>query len=204
MTTAEGVAPVPGASTETKESIRNWSLIALVLYILSGVAFAGFSAVGGIWFTISDAVGLLLAVSLMVLVIRFDDLFRPLVGSISRTARWFGVVGMALAIAGSIVLLTSDVSHEFIPGEGGLGMQFVGWGLLGVWFILLALMSGRTGSFSSRWNKAAYIAGVGSVVAMVLTLPLGPASAVVSIGFTVTFIAIIFWVVWTRKELKAG
>lgn len=202
MTAAEGVAGASGVEIATTASIRTWALVALVLYIVSGVAFAGFTAAGGIWYTISDAVGLLLSVALMVLVLRFDDLFRPLVRSISRTARWTGVVGMALAIAGSIVLLTSDVSHEFIPGEGGLGMQFAGWGLLGVWFVLLGVMASRTGMFSGRWIKAAQVAGWGSVMAMALTLPLGPGSPVVSVGFTVTFIAIVFWVVWTRRELQ--
>jgi hypothetical protein len=83
-------------------------------------------------------------------------------------------------------------------------MQFAGWGLLGVWFVLLGVMASRTAMFSSRWIGAAHVAGWGSIVAMGLTLPLGPESPVVSIGFTVTFIAIIFWVVWTRKELRQG
>jgi hypothetical protein len=58
--------------------------------------------------------------------------------------------------------------------------------------------------FSRRWKWAAYVAGAGSVVAMAATLPLGADSIAVSLGFTLTFIAIIFWVVWTRRELKAG
>ena len=200
MTTAEGIAPISVAS----EGIRTWALVALVLYLVSGVAFAGFSAVGGVWYTISDAVGLLLAISIMVLVVRFDDLLRPLVDSISQTTRWIGVVAMSLGIAGSIVLLGSQVSHHFIPAEVGLGMQFAGWGLLGVWFILQAVMGARTALFSGRWAIAAYIAGAGSVVAMIATIPLGPDSPTVSVGFTVTFLAIILWVVWTRKELGDG
>ena len=78
MTTAEGVAPVSAVAGETSESIRTWALVALALYLVNGVAFAGFSAVGGIWYTISDAVGLLLGISIMVLVVRFDDLFRAM------------------------------------------------------------------------------------------------------------------------------
>jgi hypothetical protein len=204
MTAAESAVLAPAEATKSKESIRTWALVSLVLYLISGVAFAGFTSVGGIWFTISDAVGLILTIALMMLVIGFDALFRPSMGALSRTARWIGVAAMALAAVGSIVLLASDVSHEFIPGEGGLGMQFAGWGLLGVWFLMIGVMGSRTGTFSGRWKWAAYVAGAGSVIAMAATLPLGPASIAVSIGFTVTFVAIVFWVIWTRKELKTG
>lgn len=204
MTAAEGAVTIAAPTDKTRESIRTWALVALVLYLISGVAFAGFSAAGGIWYTISDAVGLLLGVALMVLVIGFDDLFRPLAGSRSRTARWVGVVAMGLGIVGSIVLLTSEVSHEFVPAEGGLGMQFAGWALLGVWFLMIAPMGTGTGLFSRRWAWAAVIAGAGSVVAMAATIPLGPDSLAVSTGFSVTFIAIVFWVVWTRSELKGA
>lgn len=204
MTTAEVAASVSATTKETSESIRTWALVALALYLVNGVAFAGFSAVGGIWYTISDAAGLLLAISIMVLVVRFDDLFRTEVGSISRTARWIGVAAMSLGVLGSLVLLTSQVSHAFIPPAVGLGMQFAGWGLLGVWFILMGVMATRSGRFSDRWVKVAYFAGAGSVVAMSASIPLGPDSPVVSVGFTVAFLSIILWVVRTRKELGQG
>lgn len=202
MTTAETAVPVPAEAAKTKESIRTWALVSLVLYLISGVAFAGFTTSGGIWYTISDAVGLLLGVALLMVVVHFDALFRPALGTMSRTARWIGVFAMGLAAAGSIVLLTSEVSHEFVPGEGGLGMQFAGWGLLGVWFLMIGVMGARTTMFRRRWTWAAYAAGTGSIVAMAATIPLGPESVAVSIGFTVAFVAIVLWVAWTRKELK--
>lgn len=201
MTTAESAVPVPAEAAKTRESIRTWALVSLILYLISGVAFAGFTASGGIWYAISDAVGLLLAIALLMVVLHFDVLFRPAMAGLSRTARWIGVFAMGLAAAGSVVLLTSEVSHEFVPGEGGLGMQFVGWGLLGVWFLHIAVMGGRTATFSRRWRWAAYAAGVGSIVAMAATIPLGPESIAVSIGFTVAFVAIVLWVIWTRREL---
>lgn len=55
----------------------------------------------------------------------FDTVLRPLVGKVSRTAKWVGVTGMVIAGVGAIVLLTSEVSHEFVPAQGGLGMQFI-------------------------------------------------------------------------------
>lgn len=201
MTTAERAVPVPTGTAKTRESIRTWALVSLILYVISGIAFAGFTAAGGIWYTISDAVGLLLAIALMLVVVHFDALFRPTMGNLSRTARWVGVLAMGVAAAGSVILLTSEVSHEFVPGEGGLGMQFVGWGLLGVWFLLIGVMGARTSMFNGRWRRAAYAAGVGSIVAMAATVPLGADSIAVSVGFTIAFLAIVLWVVWTRKEL---
>lgn len=200
MTTAESTS-FTGAELSTRESLRNWTLIALVLYLVNGIAFAGFSAVGGIWFTISDAVGLLLAVALMVVVVRFDDLFRPLVGESSKIGLWIGVTAMSLGVAGSVVLLSSQTGHEFVPSGGGLGMQFVGWGLLGVWFVMIGRMGFQTGLFDRRWSSASYMAGWGSIIAMVATIPLGPESPVVSVGFTLAFIAIVAWVIWTRRQL---
>ena len=205
MTTADGAIQGVEESTSAAEAkIRTWALVALFLYLVSGAAFVGFLSVGGIWATISDSVGLFLAISLMMLVIAFDELLRPITGSVSNVARWIGLVGTGLAAAGSIVLLTSEVSHEFIPGEGGLGMQFVGYGLHGVWFLLLAAMTRKEPMFSARWRLAAFLAGVGSVVAMLATIPLGADSMIVSSGFGLTFIAIIAWVIWTRSELNPG
>lgn len=203
MTTAERGLPIAGVAESTSERVRTWALVSLILYVINGIAFAGFSASGGIWFTISDSVGLLLAVSLIVLVVGFDNLFRPLFGRTSLMARWVGVVAMSLGIAGSIVLLSSQTGHDFVPGEGGLGMQFAGWGLLGVWFLMIAYMGSRGGQFTGRWTWAARVAGLGSILAMAGTIPLGPESPIVSIGFTATFVAIVLWVVWTRKELAS-
>jgi hypothetical protein len=195
------IAAVPAS---VREKIRTWALIALILYVANGAAFAGFSAAGGAWATVSDSVALLLAIALLALVAGFDKLFRPSEALLSRTAYLVGVTSMSLAIVGSIVLLTSPVSHEFVPAEGGLGLQFAGWGLLGVWFLLIGVIGVRTAMFSRRWVWVSYLAGAGSVIAMLATIPLGADSPVVSIGFTIAFLAIVAWVIRTRKELSAG
>ena len=199
MTTAEGIVAADSQVT-VRISIRTWSLVVLVLYLISGAAFAGFTLAGGIWFTISDAVGLFLGTSMLVVVVQYDRLLRPLIGSLSLTARRIGVVGMGIAIAGSIVLLSSQAGHVFVPGGGGLGMQFAGWGLLGIWFLLIGGMILRTQILTHRVAIAAYVAGAGSVLAMIATIPLGSDSPAVSLGFTATFVAIVFWVIWSRQE----
>ncbi len=198
MTTAEGVAH--GARAGTREQVRTWSLVALVVFVLSLLAYAGFTTVGGIWFTISDALALALAAAMMPVVIGLDTLARPVVGNISRTARWVGLAAMTIVIIGSIVLLTSEVSHEFVPAGGGLGMQFVGFGLEGVWFLMLARVGGRAGLFSRRLTRVTYLVGAGFVVGA-LGSPMGPNSPLVMVGMTLAFIGFIAWVVLLRREM---
>ena len=203
MTTAEHT-PAIVIDASLSERIRTWALVALVLYVINMALFVAVSTVGGIWFTVSDVFGLLLAVNLMILVMRFDDLFRPGIGNASRTARWIGIVGMGIAIAGSIILLSSQAGHEFVPGGGGLGMQFVGWGLLGVWFLMISSFARRAELFSTSWAWAARIAGASSVAAMLMVIPFGPDSLIAASAFGIAFIAIVFWVVFTRRDLKSA
>lgn len=198
MTTAEGIAG--GAKAGTREQVRAWSLVALVVFVSSLIAYAGFTTVGGIWFTISDALGLALAAAMIPVVIGLDTLARPIVGDISRTARWVGLAAMTIVIIGSIVLLTSEVSHEFVPAGGGLGMQFVGFGLEGVWFLMLARIGDRAGLFGRRLTRVTYLAGAGFVVGA-LGGPIGPNSPLVMVGMTLAFIGFIAWVVLLRREM---
>jgi hypothetical protein len=198
MTTAEGVAH--GVRAGAREQIRTWSLVALVVFVLSLVAYAGFTTVGGIWFTISDALALGLAAVMMPVMTGLDALLRPVVGNVSRTARWVGLAAMTIVIIGSIVLLTSEVSHEFVPAGGGLGMQFVGFGLEGVWFLLLARIGHRAGLFSRRLTRVTYLVGGGFVVGA-LGAPMGPDSPLVMVGMTLAFIGFIAWVVMLRPEM---
>lgn len=198
MTTAEGV--MTGSFAGIREKIRTWSLISLVAFILSLVAYVGFTTVGGIWFTISDALALGLAGAMMPVITGLDALLRPNVGNVSRTARAVGLTGMTIIIIGSIVLLTSEVSHEFVPAGGGLGMQFVGFGLEGVWFLFLARIAGRGGLFSRRLTGMTYLVGAGFVVGVVGS-PMGPAHPLVMVGMMVAFMGFIAWVVMLRRGL---
>ena len=200
MTTAETAIGARDAQHSTIKSIRTWVMVALVAFLLSIVAYAGFMTAGGIWFTISDALGLLLAGSMIPVMVGFDTILRSRHGAISRTAKWIGLTGLVIAGVGSIVLLTSEVSHEFIPAGGGLGMQFVGFGMEGVWFLMIGRMASDGAIFSRKLVWVAYAAGVG-FVAGALGAPLGPGSPIVMGGATVSTVAFITWALLTRREL---
>jgi hypothetical protein len=191
------------ASTQTNESrLRTWVSIALGLYVISGIAFAGFGAVGGDWAVVSDATGLILAAALIVVVVLFHRLFSGEHRAVE--ARNLGVAGMSLAIAGSAILVVGDAGDDPVISMGiGLGLQFVGWGLFGVWFWLISRMASSSGRFGRRWIWAARVACVSLILGMVFTLALGPDSIPAASTLAVTFVSIVAWTLWTRKELVA-
>lgn len=202
MTTAETSAGTREPAASTVGIIRTWTLMALVSFLLSLVAYVGFMTSGGIWFTVSDATGVLLAASMIPVMIGFDSLFRPTHRNSSSSAKWIGLTGMVIASAGSIILLTSEVSHEFVPAGGGLGMEFVGFGLVGVWFLILGSMASNSKGFSRSFVRSAYAAGIGFAVGA-LGAPLGPDSPTVVAGRIVSLVAFIIWAVVTRRDLEA-
>lgn len=199
MTSAErpiGAVVVSGV----RETVRTWTLVALVMFLFNLVAYAGFSIAGGVWFTVSDALGLALAASMVPVMVGVDRLIRPAVGQISRAARTVGVTGMVVVMVGSIVLLTSEVSHEFVPAGGGLGMQFVGFGLEGVWFLLMGRLAPRAGIYSERLAAVCYITGGGFLLGAT-GAAFGPDSIGVMVGMTLSLFGFVTWAVLSRRQM---
>lgn len=192
--------PVGAVASGVTGTVRTWTLVALVMFLLNLVAYAGFSIAGGVWFTVSDALGFALAASMVPVMLGMDRLVGPGVGDVSRVARIIGVTGMVVVMAGSIVLLTSEVSHEFVPAGGGLGMQFVGFGLEGVWFLLLGRLASRAGIYSSRLGIVCYVTGAGFLVGAT-GAAFGPDSIGVMVGMTLSFFGFIVWAVMSRRQI---
>lgn len=192
--------PVGAVASGVTETVRTWTLVALVMFLLNLVAYAGFSVAAGVWFAVSDALGFALAASMVPVMLGMDRLVRPGVGDMSRVARIIGVTGMVVAMAGSIVLLTSEVSHEFVPAGGGLGMQFVGFGLEGVWFLLMGRLASRAGIYSGRLAIVCYVTGAGFLVGGT-GAAFGPDSIGVMVGMTLSFFGFIAWAVMSRRQI---
>lgn len=188
------------ARTGTRQSIRTWTMIALGAFLASLLLWIGFLTVGGIFFTLSDGIALVLAASMIPVMVGFDALLRPDVGGLSRLAKWVGTTGMSVAAAGSVVLLIGEPAHEFVPMGGGLGMQFAGFALEGAWFVMLGVMSSRTHLLSRRLGTAAWVAGIGFLLGG-LGGPMGPESITVSIGGVLSLVGFVWWAVRTRREL---
>lgn len=79
-------------------------------------------------------------------------------------------------------------------------MQFLGFGLEGVWFILVGWMASVSGILSGRIAKVCYLAGAGFVLG-VLGSPFGPDHPLVATGGAVSLIGFVMWAIWSRREL---
>ena len=203
--TAAHDAPLTLTAEEasTRQSVRTWLLVSFVLFLLTIGAWIGFTTVGGIFFTISDAVALSLGASMVPVVVGMDTLFRPDEPDLSKRARWVGFVAMVLIAVGSIVILTSEVSHEFVPAGGGLGMQILGFALGGVWLLMIGILSGRTDLFSRRTELSAKAVAVGFLLGS-LGSPFGPDNVVVVLGGGIGLIAWIVWTLSSRADLASS
>lgn len=203
MTTAEHAAEAMAtAEPSVRKSIRFWAMAALVAFVAAIAAFAGFMTVGGVFYTISDGIALLQAIAFVPLILGIDTVLSG-AGSLARTGKWLGLVGCALVGVGSIVLLTSEVTHEFVPAGGGLGMQFAGFGLIGAWFLVQGIISRRHGVFGATTTWSTLVLGAGFVIGG-LGSPMGPDSIAVTIGMALGFLGFFVWVFSIRKEMKAS
>lgn len=198
MTTATAIRAVE--HTETTRSIRFWTALGLATFILSILLWVGFTTIGGVFFTLSDGVALLMATAMIPVMVGYDRILWPRFGVRSTISRWIGVVGMVIAAAGSVVLLTGEVSHEFVQGVDGLGMQLIGFGIEGLWFILLAAMAGGFALYDRRLVIATYITGIGFLLGAPGAV-LGPESALVITGGAISFIGFTLWAIWSRRVL---
>ena len=198
-------APLTLSSEEasTRQSVRTWLLVSFVLFLMTIGAWIGFTTIGGIFFTISDAVALLLGAAMVPVVVGMDTLFRPDDPELSKRTRRVGLVAMVLIAVGSIVILTSEVSHEFVPAGGGLGMQIAGFAVMGVWLLMIGVLSGRTDVFSRRSELAAKAVAVGFLIGS-LGSPFGPDNIVVYLGGTIGLIAWIGWAISSRADLASS
>jgi len=201
VTGASGVIGTPTTVTAIRSRIRTWTLLWLLLFLLSLVLWVGFLTAGGIFYVLSDAVALLLALAFVPVIVGYNALLRPSAGDRSQAAMWTGLVGMAITVAGSLVLLTSDVLGGAVPGGVGLAMQIVGFGLQGAWFVLLGVLVSRVGLFSRRVVVVSYLAGVGFLLVLVGS-PFGPEHPLVAVGGLISVVAFVLWAIWTRKELQ--
>lgn len=176
-------------------------MVALALFVLNLVAYVGFSVAGGIFFAISDALALLLAVAMVPVITGMAAVLgsRRLSSLVTRT----GLAGAGLIVVGALILLTAEVGHEFVPASGGLGLQFVGFALIGVWLIGLARSAARTTGFSRRTIWSAHVAGVGFAVG-ILALPLGPESIVVALAAVLSFFGFVTWTLSLRNDLNGN
>lgn len=185
--------------TAEQPAVGAWAWASLAVMLASIAVWPAFVAWGGIWFTISDSIGLVFASVTVPLIVGLDRWFAASSPTLARVARWVGLTGMVLIAAGSALLVAGQVNHEFQPAQGGLGVQIAGYGLWGVWLLLTAELSRRVGTLGRWVGRAGYSIGVAIVIGMVGASQ-GPGHPVtIAAGIVLT----VGLVVWTAAVARA-
>jgi hypothetical protein len=198
MSTNHAHAHAPAALRDDA-LVGGWVLASYLAVVASFLIWPAFVAWGGLWFTISDALGLVMATVTIPVVVGLDKLFAPGAPGLARSARWIGILGLSLIAAGSILLIANQVNHEFLPGQGGLGVQIAGWGLWGGWLAMTGTLARRTGTFGGRVVWSARAIGVGILIGMVGAFQ-GPEHPLTMIGGLAMFAGLSVWTFAVRSE----
>ena len=197
MATNEVPASVADAAAEP--AVGGWALASYTLVLASIVVWPAFVVWGGIWFTISDAMGLILATVTIPLIVGLDRVFAPRAPTGARVARWVGIAAMVLLGAGSLLLIAGQVDHEFQPAQGGLGVQFAGWGLWGLWLTMTGHLARRTGTFGRGVVWSGYTVGFSILVGLVGAVQ-GPAHPITIAGAVGMFGSLTSWTFAVRRQ----
>lgn len=182
-------------------AVGPWAYASLAVMLASMAVWPAFIAWGGVWFTISDAIGLVFASVTVPVVVGLDRWFSPHAPGLARPARWIGLAGMVLIGAGSVLLIAGQVSHEFAPAQGGLGVQIAGYGLWGVWLLLTAELSRRAGTLGVAVTRAGYTIGVAIVLGMVGATQ-GPDHPITIVAGTVLLVGLVVWTVAVARATR--
>lgn len=178
-----------------------WAYASLAVMLASLVVWPAFVAWGGVWFTISDAIGLVFASVTIPLIVGLDRWFAPHAPGLARATRWIGLAGMVLIGAGSVLLIAGQVSHGFAPAQGGLGVQIAGYGLWGVWLLLTAELSRRAGTLGRAVPRAGYTIGAAIVLGMVGATQ-GPDHPITIAAGTVLLVGLVVWTVAVARATR--
>lgn len=179
-------------------------LAAMIIVVPLGI---GFFLYEGVFALLSDAggllVGLLLAplVWVMYLLHDADRLNRPVFA--------VGVVCVAGICIGSLGLVVMYLL-SLPPGTYGapmLGVQFLGWILLGFWLLGVGVLARRTGSLTPRTAGTAIVAGVGTaggMVTLIYSYAVGSFTILFPVFMAVFFVGFVLWAFWLGRELRAA
>jgi hypothetical protein len=183
-----------------QSSIRRWLLMGLGAYGFGVLTGIGYFTIGGIFALLSDAASIAMAVTMIPVVLGLAKIFERHNKEFSKIARLVGLTGFTLLGTGGAILVLFYFLRT-LPGGLGLGMQFAGIFLQGIWLMLVGILSQKTGTFSQKVSIAAIVGGVGYFV-------VGAGSAfgfspILYLASAVSVGAYVLWALWTRAELSS-
>ena len=178
-------------------------IAAMLLTIPFGV---GFFLYGGVFALLSDATAFLVGLVLAPIVWGLYLLNRD--DPLNRTVFVIGVIAVAgICIGGlGLTILNLQQVDAGTSGETLLGIQFVGWLLLGGWLLGTGILSRRTGSLSERTSWTAIVAGIGSagvIVSLVYSYAVGDFTVLFPLFAVVFVLGFLVWAFWLGGELRA-
>lgn len=204
QTDAAGAAPmaqpIPTYAWKSAYALVGATILAVALGI-------GYFTYGGVFGPLSDAGGLLVAVFLAPLVWSMFLLYQG-----ERYTRGVSLLGAAAILGiglGSIGLILGSMlpSIQAILGGGFLGIQFIGWLLLGGWMLGVGAIGLRTDTVPRRVSWAATVAGVGTaggMVTLVYSYAVGSFTLLFPAFMGLYLVGFVVWAFWIGGELRAS
>lgn len=177
-------------------------LTAMVLTIPPGIAFFVY---GGVFGPVSDVgallVGLLLAPLVWSLYLLHGD------ADLNDVVLGIGAVSVAGICLGSLGLVATSLLSMAIEIDGApwLGVQFLGWILVGFWLLGVGLLGRRTGAMRPRTAWTAIIAGIaiaGVIVTLMYAYIVGSFTILVPLFMLVFIVGFLLWAFWLGGELR--
>jgi hypothetical protein len=190
------VAPVP------RYAVQSLSL-GLVATLLSAVLGAAFFSVGGVFGPLSDLAALATGVALLPLVWALSVRDRSVTPRWSRAGVAVGSAGFGLVALGSAGLLVTDIGLVSGFGVPALAVQFLGYGLVGVWLLLLGGVALRTGRLPRRVAWAGIVGGLGYASFPVGTVTVGFGAPILYLGMGAALAGFTLWAVWLWTFLRS-
>jgi hypothetical protein len=181
-------------------SIRRWLLLGLGAYGFGVLTGIGYFTIGGIFALLSDAASVAMGLTMIPVVLGLAKIFERQNPEFSKIARLIGLTSFSLMSLGGAILVIFYFLRTF-PGGFGLGIQFAGIFLQGIYLMLVGILSQKTGTFSQKVSIAAIVGGVGYFV-------VGAGSAfgfspILYLASAVSVGAYVLWALWTRAELSS-
>ena len=171
-------------------------LASLAVMYATGMAFLAVQESGdyGIWAPLSDGASALFAAAVFPLAIAVG---RELFAQGQEGARAWGLVGAAGAV------LIAVASLGLVVGDSGLlqtpswvlGVQFLGFAVVGLWLLAVGVMALRSGTWSKVARWAAVAGGAGQAVGMVFTALGMYESPIFGVAMLANVVGIVTWAV---------
>jgi hypothetical protein len=136
-----------------------------ICWILSLIFFGMEFGVSLIFGTLANIASALAVLLLLVLVLFSHQLFKPHFKAASAIVTTIAVVGIFIDLLGYLRLILSPVAFSEV-----IIQLYVGYGLIGIWLIGIALMNVQTQILPAGLTWTGGLAGIGLVTFMLVTL----------------------------------